>query len=185
MVGIGVLAAVGAGVAYVRYRERETEQLRRGAGLAAELRELARGDVVRLAAVDEYEVALYERLFAVSTVSPRIRSAVWALLAAVLAAVGGLATRGDGLYLTVLHGASVVLAAVFGLAALFFAGFAAFHAATTPRVSFSESYASSPDASSPDSDSDSNSADSASSSGASSKGSAESSAFPRTDDTVE
>ncbi|MEP9391954.1 histidine kinase [Gordonia sp. VNK1] len=141
MVGIFLVAAVVAAVAFVRSREREPEQLRREASLARELRELGADDPVRLAAVDEYETALYQRLFFVSTVSPRVRSAVWALLGAVLAAAGGLATRGDGLYLTVLHAASLVLAGVFGLAALFFAGLAAFHAATTPRVSFTESYA--------------------------------------------
>lgn len=141
MVGIGLLATVGAAVAFVRYRDRETEQLRRGATLARELREQAAGDPVRLAAVDEYEIAVYQRLFYVSTVSPRVRSAVWSLLGAVLAVVGGLATRGDGVYLTVVHGVSLFLAAVFGLSTLYFAGAAAFHAATTPRVSFADSYA--------------------------------------------
>ena len=144
LVGIGLLATVLAAAAFVRHRDRETERLASGASLAGQLRELAQGDVVRLAAVDEYEVALYQRLFSVSTVSPRIRSAVWALVGAVLAAAGGLATRGDGLYLSVLHGASIVLAAIFGIAALSFAGLAVFHAATTPRVSFAESYAAAP-----------------------------------------
>ena len=142
MAGIGLLAVVVAGVAFVRYRDRETEQLRRGASLAGELRALAAGDAVRLAAVEEYETSLYQRLFYVSTVSPRVRSAVWCLLAAVLSAAGALATRGDGLALTIVHWAALFLAVVFVLATLFFAGLAAFHAATTPRVSFAESYAS-------------------------------------------
>ncbi|WP_420841428.1 histidine kinase [Gordonia polyisoprenivorans] len=141
MAGIGLLAVVVAGVAFVRYRDRETEQLRRGASLAGELRALAAGDAVRLAAVEEYETSLYQRLFYVSTVSPRVRSAVWCLLAAVLSAAGALATRGDGLALTIVHWAALFLAVVFALATLFFAGLAAFHAATTPRVSFAESYA--------------------------------------------
>lgn len=140
--GIGLLAVVVAAIAYIRYRERETRTLRAGASLATEMRELARGDAVRLAAVDEYELALYQRLFYVATVSPRIRAAVWALVGAVLAGGGGVATRGSGVYVTVLHGASIFLALVFALATLFYAGLAIFHAATTPRVSFAESYAS-------------------------------------------
>ncbi|RPA57476.1 histidine kinase [Gordonia oryzae] len=140
MAGIGLLAVVVAGIAFVRYRDRETEQLRRGASLAAELRALADGDAVRLAAVEEYETSLYQRLFYVSTVSPRVRSAVWSLLAAVLSAGGALVTRGDGLTLAIVHWTTLFLAVVFALAALFFAGLAAFHAATTPRVSFAESY---------------------------------------------
>lgn len=150
MVGIGLVAAVGAGVGFVRYRERETEQLRRGASLATELRALAVNDPVRLAAVDEYELALYQRLFFVSTVSPRLRSSVWGLLGALLAAAGALVTRGDGLLLSTVHWLAVALLVIFGLSTLFFVGLAAFHAATTPRVSFVESYAAA-QADSPDS----------------------------------
>ncbi|MGC4933487.1 histidine kinase [Gordonia sp. DT30] len=142
MVGIGLLAAVAAGVAFVRYRERETERLHRGTSLANELRTLAGDDPVRLAAVDEYETSIYQRLFFVSTVSPRVRSAVWSLLGAVLAAAGALATRGDGTLPAIVHWLAVFCAVVFGLSVLFFVGYAAVHAATTPRVSFAESYAS-------------------------------------------
>ncbi|MFT4126065.1 MAG: histidine kinase [Gordonia sp. (in: high G+C Gram-positive bacteria)] len=141
MVGLGLIAAVAAGAVFVRYRERETHQLRAGAELARELRALAGDDAVRLAAVDEYETTLYQRLFSVSVVAPRVRSAVWSLLGAVLAAGGVLATRGDGILLESLRYAALVLALVFGLSALYFAGLAAVHSLTTPRVSFAESYA--------------------------------------------
>ena len=130
MVGLGLVAATVATIAYVRTREREADRLARAAGLARELRELADGDPVRLAAVEEYEVTLYQRLFYSSIVTPRLRGAAWALLAAVLSAVGAVASRGDG----------VVLAVLFGIAAIVYGVLALVHVATTPRVSFSESY---------------------------------------------
>ncbi|MFT4042545.1 MAG: histidine kinase, partial [Gordonia sp. (in: high G+C Gram-positive bacteria)] len=138
--GLGLIAATAAVVAFTRSRERETERLRRGADLARDLRERADGDVVRLAAVDEYEITLYQRLFYVSTISPRIGSAVWALLGAVLAAASALATRGDGVLTTIVASASIVVAVLFTSAALGFLGLALIHLATTPRVSFAQSY---------------------------------------------
>lgn len=128
-------------VAYAYVAGRDTQRLRQGVLLSRDLREIARDDAVRLAAVDEFETTLYQRLFFASTVSPRLRSAAWALMAAVIGAIGALVTRGDGMVLAAVHGTSLVLAALFGLAALFFGIMAAFHAATTPRVSFAESYA--------------------------------------------
>ncbi|WP_461665626.1 hypothetical protein [Gordonia sputi] len=140
MVGLGLVAATVATIAYVRTREREADRLARAAGLARELRELADGDPVRLAAVEEYEVTLYQRLFYSSIVTPRLRGAAWALLAAVLSAVGAVASRGDGVVLGAVHIAAVVLAALFGIAAIVYGVLALVHVATTPRVSFSESY---------------------------------------------
>ncbi|OBA58639.1 hypothetical protein [Gordonia sp. 852002-10350_SCH5691597] len=140
MVGLGLVAATVATIAYVRTREREADRLARAAGLARELRELADGDPVRLAAVEEYEVTLYQRLFYSSIVTPRLRGAAWALLAAVLSAVGAVASRGDGVVLGAVHIAAVVLAAFFGIAAIVYGVLALVHVATTPRVSFSESY---------------------------------------------
>lgn len=140
MVGFGLVAATVATIAYVRTREREADRLARAAGLARELRELADGDPVRLAAVEEYEVTLYQRLFYSSIVTPRLRGAAWALLAAVLSAVGAVASRGDGVVLGAVHIAAVVLAALFGIAAIVYGVLALVHVATTPRVSFSESY---------------------------------------------
>lgn len=140
MVGLGLVAATVATIAYVRTREREADRLARAAGLARELRELADGDPVRLVAVEEYEVTLYQRLFYSSIVTPRLRGAAWALLAAVLSAVGAVASRGDGVVLGAVHIAAVVLAALFGIAAIVYGVLALVHVATTPRVSFSESY---------------------------------------------
>ncbi|OBA42782.1 hypothetical protein [Gordonia sputi] len=140
MVGLGLVAATVATIAYVRTREREADRLARAAGLARELRELADGDPVRLAAVEEYEVTLYQRLFYSSIVTPRLRGAAWALLAAVLSAVGAVASRGDGVVLGAVHIGAVVLAALFGIAAIVYGVLALVHVATTPRVSFSESY---------------------------------------------
>ena len=140
MVGLGLVAATVATIAYVRTREREADRLARAAGLARELRELADGDPVRLAAVEEYEVTLYQRLFYSSIVTPRLRGAAWALLAAVLSAVGAVASRGDGVVLGAVHIGAVVLAVLFGIAAIVYGVLALVHVATTPRVSFSESY---------------------------------------------
>ena len=140
MVGLGLVAATVATIAYVRTREREADRLARAAGLARELRELADGDPVRLAAVEEYEVTLYQRLFYSSIVTPRLRGAAWALLAAVLSAVGAVAARGDGVVLGAVHIGAVVLAVLFGIAAVVYGVLALVHVATTPRVSFCESY---------------------------------------------
>lgn len=142
LIGLGLIAAVIAIVAFVRYRERETAVLRRDAGLATELRALAGDDAVRLAAVDEFELVIYQRLFYAAVVGPRVRSAAWAVLGAVLATAAALVTRGDdGLLATIVNICACVLAAGFGLAALGFAALALFHTAATPRVSFAESYA--------------------------------------------
>ena len=140
--GLGLLAAAIGVIAFVRYRERETTSLQRDVTLARELRDLAGGDDVRLAAVDEFELAIYQRLFYASVVAPRIRSAAWALLGAALALSAALATgSADGILGTVIHVVTIVLGVVFGVATLFFAGLAVFHSASTPRVSFAESYA--------------------------------------------
>ena len=72
--------------------------------------------------------------------TPRLRGAAWALLAAVLSAVGAVASRGDGVVLGAVHIGAVVLAVLFGIAAIVYGVLALIHVATTPRVSFSESY---------------------------------------------
>lgn len=142
VVGLGLIAVTFGVIAYVRYRGRETGRLRGDVTLARELRAIAGDDAVRLAAVDEFELAIYQRLFYASVVAPRIRSAAWALLGAVFAVVAVLFTAsGGGLTYTAVHIAALVLAAVFGLATVVFAALAAYHSATTPRVSFKESYA--------------------------------------------
>lgn len=140
--GLGLIAAAIAVVAFVRYRDRESDTLRRDVALARELRDIAGDDAVRLAAVDEFELAIYQRLFYASTVGPRIRSAAWALMGTALSVVAVLATDGvDGTTWAVVHIAAIVLAVVFGLATVVFAGLAIYHTATTPRVSFRDSYA--------------------------------------------
>lgn len=142
MVGLGLLATAFGVVGFVRYRERESTTLQRQTQLARELRDLAGDDEVRLAAVDEFSLTIYQRLFYASVVAPWIRSAAWALLGAVLAGAGALAVGSlDGLFATVVHIATVVASAVFAVATLVYAGIALYHSATTPRVSFSDSYA--------------------------------------------
>lgn len=139
--GLGLIAAAIAVVAFVRYRDRETDTLRRDVTLARELRDIAGDDAVRLAAVEEFELAIYQRLFYASTVGPRIRSAAWALLGTALSVVAVLATDvGDGVTWTIVHVCATVLAVVFGLATVVFASLAIYHTATTPRVSFRDSY---------------------------------------------
>lgn len=137
-----MIAAAVAVVAYVRYRDRETTTLGAGTELARELRSLAAGDPVRIAAVEEYETTIYQRLFYAAVIGPRVRAAAWALLGAALAAFGALVTDPvDGALGTVVTISFIVVAVVFALSALVLAGIAAYQAATTPRVSFAESYA--------------------------------------------
>ncbi|MFT3716273.1 MAG: hypothetical protein QM774_10090 [Gordonia sp. (in: high G+C Gram-positive bacteria)] len=146
LAGGGLLAAVVAAVAYATLRQRETVALNRGTELARNLRDLAGDDPVRLAAVDEYEVSLYERLFYASTVGPRLRSAVWALLAAVLAAVPALLLDGrSGALALILWIVALLLLIGFAVAAAVYLALAVVAAATTPRVSFAESYGTSDD----------------------------------------
>ena len=77
-----------------------------------------------------------------------MRAAAWALLGAALAAFGALVTDPvDSAFATVVTIALIVVAAVFGLAALVLAAIAGYQAATTPRVSFADSYAEGPRAS--------------------------------------
>ena len=133
--GIGLFAMTVATIAFVAYRQRESASLLRDAELARSLRELADGDAVRLAAVDEFETNVYRRLFFSSVIGPRLRSVAWALLGAVLAGAGALALDNlDGIVAMVLWGVLLAVTVVFALAALGFAGAAAFQAATTPRV---------------------------------------------------
>ncbi|MFW0793588.1 hypothetical protein AAFP30_07235 [Gordonia sp. CPCC 205515] len=142
VVGLGLIAVTVGVIAYVRYRERETRKLQGDVTLARDLRALAGDDAVRLAAVDEFELAIYQRLFYASVVAPRLRSAAWALLGTVLAVVAVLfSASGGGLTFDVVHIAALVLAVVFGVAAVVFVALAAYHSATTPRVSFKDSYA--------------------------------------------
>nr|WP_246372092.1 hypothetical protein [Gordonia humi] len=113
--------------------------MQRDADLARTLRDLADGDAVRLAAVDEFESTVYRRLFYSSVIGPRLRSVAWALLGAVLAGAGALALdQLDGVVAMVLWGVLLAATVVFALAALGFAAAAAFQAATTPRVDLSD-----------------------------------------------
>ncbi|MGB3304004.1 hypothetical protein [Gordonia sp. (in: high G+C Gram-positive bacteria)] len=138
----GILAVTIATIAYVRYRQNETVVLRRDADLAATLRELAGTDAARLAAVDEFEIGLYERLFYSRAIGPRARSAAWALLATVLTIAAVIALDGqDNIVSVVAWACSIVLAVAFGIAAVVFAALAGYSALTTPRVSFADSYA--------------------------------------------
>ncbi|MBM7368370.1 hypothetical protein [Gordonia hydrophobica] len=138
---IAVLAATVATIAYVRYRQHETSVLRNDADLAVRLRELAGTDAVRLAAVDEFETAVYERLFYTRAVGPRFRAAAWALLGAVLSTAGVLLLDGNSSTASVVAwAAAIVLAIGFGVAAVVFLALAGYAALTTPRVSFAESY---------------------------------------------
>lgn len=133
--GIGLAAVTIATIAFVAYRQRESASLSRDVELARSLRDLADGDAARLAAVDEFEVAVYRRLFYSSVIGPRLRSFAWALLAAVLAGAGALALdKLDGVVAMVLWGVLLAATIVFAVAALGFAGMAALQAATTPRV---------------------------------------------------
>ncbi|GEE01489.1 hypothetical protein nbrc107696_19350 [Gordonia spumicola] len=109
----------------------------RDAELARTLRDLASGDPVRLAAVDEFETGVYKRLFYSTEVGPKIRSAAWALLGAILAGFGALVLDSrDGVVAMIMWGVLLAVTIVFALGALTYVGLAVFAAATTPRVTF-------------------------------------------------
>lgn len=139
--GLGLIAATIATIAYVRYRQRESASLRSDAELARGLRDLAGADPVRLAAVEEFEVGVYKRLFYSGVIGPRARSAAWSALGAVLAVSGGLAVEGrDTALAAVTMIVLIALAVILAIAAVVFTALAVIAAATTPRVSFADSY---------------------------------------------
>lgn len=137
-----LVAVTIAVLAFIAYRRRESKALTRDAALARDLRDAAGGDAVRLAAVDEFETAIYQRLFYASTVGPKVRASAFSLLGLALSL--GLAVvlaPLDGFTATTAKTIAAVLAVGFGLATVAFAAWAVYHAVSTPRVSFAESYA--------------------------------------------
>lgn len=142
-VGVGIfLFAVVVGVGlYVRYRQTESARLDRDVDLAVKLRSVAGDDAVRSAAIDEFETAVYERLFYVSTVGPRARGAAWALLGTVLAAFGALwVAGGDAIAENAIHYGLLAVAIGFALTFLVFLALTIYAATSMPRISFTESY---------------------------------------------
>ncbi|QRY64820.1 hypothetical protein JVX90_20200 [Gordonia sp. PDNC005] len=137
------MATTFATIAFVVYRQRESAVLKRDAELALTLRDLAAGDPVRLAAVDEFETAVYKRLFYTAEVGPKVRSAAWGLLGAVLSGAGALALDSlDGVVPMIMWGVLLAVTVVFVFGALAFAALALYAAATTPRVTFVDADAS-------------------------------------------
>lgn len=142
-VSVLAIVAVVAVVFYVRYRSRESLRLHRDAKLAAAMKDAARNDPVRLAAVSEYETRNYERLFYVANVGPRARSAAWSLLGlavtiGVLLTVGS--PSGGSVANSVIFWLVVALSVVFGVALLVFTALAIQAAVSLPRISFAENY---------------------------------------------
>ncbi|NNG98814.1 hypothetical protein [Gordonia araii] len=136
-----LIAVTVAVLAFVAYRRRESKALLRDAALARDLREAAGADAVRLAAVDEFETTIYQRLFYASVVGPKVRSAAFSLLGLLLSlGLAVLLAPSDGLTATTAKTVAAVLVVVFGIATVVFAGWAVYHLVSTPRVSFVESY---------------------------------------------
>ena len=139
-VGIFVLAVViGVGL-YVRYRQTEAQRLDKDVDLAMKLRTVAGDDPVRAAAVDEFETAIYERLFYVSAVGPRARGTAWALLGTVLSSFASLWVSGEGIVERAVHYGFAAVAAGFALTFVVFLALTIYAATTMPRISFADSY---------------------------------------------
>ncbi|MFW0789473.1 hypothetical protein [Gordonia sp. CPCC 205333] len=137
--GLGLIAATVAIIAFVRYRARESARLLADLELSAQLRTVAGADAVRLAAVDEFETGVYRRLFYAGVVGPRVRGAAWSLLGLILAVAAALAVSPlDGGLATIAYVLTGIFAVGFGIAAAVNAGLAIYHTAATPRVSFDE-----------------------------------------------
>ncbi len=146
VVAVGIAATVVAIIGYVRYRQREGFRLDQQAALAGRLRDLAGDDLVRLAAVDEFETRIYQQLFGVSTVGPRATATAWAMLATVLAAAGTLAAKsGDGAAYEITFYLLLVLAVISGITFLVLLALAVHAATSLPRISFDDSYTEVPD----------------------------------------
>ncbi len=142
VVAVGIVAVVVAIVGYVGYRRQEGTRLDREAVLAGRLRDLAGDDPVRLAAVDEFETRIYQRLFTVSTVGPRATATAWASLGTVLSTVGLLAAQPvDGALYDVVFYLLVAFAAIFAVAFLVLLALTVYAATSLPRISFEDSYA--------------------------------------------
>ncbi len=130
-----VVVTVVAAVAFVAHRRSDARRLEDEAALVERLRSLAGQDPVHRAAVDEFEVRIYQRLFSAGTVGPRLIAAAWGSVGTVLGAAGTVvAAQGDGL-------GSLVLLIVCGVATAVFAVLTAVHlvralyaVTTLPRV---------------------------------------------------
>ncbi|MFT4199780.1 hypothetical protein [Gordonia sp. (in: high G+C Gram-positive bacteria)] len=137
-----LIAVTVAVIAFVVYRRRETAALQRDASLARDLRDAAGDDAVRLAAVDEFETTIYQRLFYTSVVGPKIRSAAFSLLGLALSlGLAVLIAPLSGFTATSAKVVTGALAIGFGIATIVFGAWALYHLISTPRVSFVESYA--------------------------------------------
>ncbi|MFT3898854.1 MAG: hypothetical protein QM728_01225 [Gordonia sp. (in: high G+C Gram-positive bacteria)] len=137
-----LIAVTLAVVAFVVYRRRETAALARDVALARDLRDAADGDAVRLAAVDEFETGIYQRLFYAGVVGPKLRSAAFSLLGLALSlGVAVLLSPLSGFTASTGKAVALALALGFGIAAIAFGAWALYHVVSTPRVSFVESYA--------------------------------------------
>lgn len=120
-----VVVTVVALGAFVAHRHGDARRLEDQAALVERLRSLAGTDPVHRAAVDEFEVRIYQRLFSTGTVGPRLVAAAWASVGVMLGAAGTVvAAQGDGL-------GSLVLLILCGVATAAFAVLAIAHLVRT------------------------------------------------------
>ncbi|WP_299568967.1 hypothetical protein [uncultured Williamsia sp.] len=130
-----VVVTVVAAVAFVAHRRSDARRLEDQAALVERLRSLAGQDPVHRAAVDEFEVRIYQRLFSAGTVGPRLVAAAWAGVGTVLGASGVVvAAQGDGLGSLVLLVLCGVTTAVFGALTAVHLVRALYAVTTLPRV---------------------------------------------------
>ncbi|MGU3290882.1 hypothetical protein [Williamsia sp. M5A3_1d] len=135
----GLVAAIAAVIAYTHHRRRDGAHLGRDAALAASLRALADGDPVRLAAVDEFETTIYRRLFAASTIAPRLVSTAWSVGGLILALAAALVTEpGSGALVDAAFYLALAAAVGFGVAVIVHAVRAVLAATVVPRIAFDD-----------------------------------------------
>ena len=129
------MVTVVAAVAFVAHRRSDARRLEDQAALVERLRSLAGQDPVHRAAVDEFEVRIYQRLFSAGTVGPRLVAATWASVGAVLGAAGSVvAAQGDGVGSSALLVLCGVATAVFAVLTAVHLVRALYAVATLPRV---------------------------------------------------
>lgn len=129
-----VVTVVAAG-AFVAHRRGDARRLEDQAAVVERLRSLAGTDPVHRAAVDEFEIRIYQRLFSAGTVGPRLVAAAWASVGAVLGAAGTVvAAQGDGLGSLVLLILCGVATAVFGILTVVHLVRTLYAVTTMPRV---------------------------------------------------
>lgn len=123
---------------YIFSRLNESSRLTTKIKLAAELKATVGDDIAREVAVKEFETHIFERLFVVTHVNPRIITTMWSLSATVIAVMGLISLHGErsSLLENALYWLLIVAATVFAITFIYTLVATLYVATSTPRISF-------------------------------------------------